>query len=375
MLKLNSFLRPVSYLKHMANNNSTSSPVLFERVNQVGLITLNRPKQLNALNLEMVKLMQAKLNEWERDDKIKMVLVKGASGKPAAFCAGGDIKSMRDAFANNVKQGGLEFLYHEYILDHHIANLAKPYVALLNGITMGGGVGISVHSKYRVATENTLFAMPETAIGFFPDVGGSYFLPRLRDNLGMYLALAGNRLKGADIKRTGIATHYVKDLEKLEKEFLSSEIRSSGDVDSILSRHDEKVDDSQFDTSKIKKLYEGNSVEEIIENLSKDGSDWAKKQLELFAKMSPLSVKVSFKQLQLGAKKSLKECLEMEYQMGWRFAQKSDFVEGVRVVLVDKGAKPNWNPPTLQQVTQEQVDWFFSQQPGDDKLVIPESKL
>jgi 3-hydroxyisobutyryl-CoA hydrolase len=304
-----------------------------------------------------------------------MIVVKGVGN---AFCAGGDVKSIREKFLTGSTRAGIEFFKKEYILDYKIASLNKPYVALLNGITMGGGVGISVHGKYRVATDKTLFAMPETAIGFFADVGGSYFLPRLRDNIGLYLGLTGHRLKGQDVKKVGIATHYVSadKLEALENEFVNANDLNADAVDAILKRHDQQVADD-FDTAQIKRCFSENSVEKIIENLEKENTEWAKHQLKLLSRMSPRSLKITVKQLELGAVKSLKECFEMEYQMGWRFGKNSDFSEGVRALLVDKDNKPRWNPATLKEVDQKMVDWYFEPAlPDEDTLFLPSlSKL
>jgi 3-hydroxyisobutyryl-CoA hydrolase len=360
-------------IRMQSNASSIGKTVELRKINQVGHITLNKPKALNALDLEMVHLMQSHLNECERDENIKMILVKGAGG--TAFCAGGDVKFIRENFLNGKPRVALDFFKNEYILDYQINKLSKPYVALLNGITMGGGVGISVHGKYRVATDKTLFAMPETAIGFFADVGGSYFLPRLKDRLGLYLALTGNRLKGQDVKKVGIATHFVSgsNLESLENVFLQSSDLNSDRVDEILRRHDEKVADD-YDTSHITRCFSANRLEDILQNLEKDNSEWAKQQLKLLKKMSPRSLKIAIRQMELGATKSLKECFEMEYQMGWRFGKNSDFVEGVRALLVDKCNQPKWNPPTHQEVDKKMVDWYFEPAlPDEDQLVLPSS--
>ena len=359
------------FLFKMQSVNASSALVVeLKKINSVGHITLNRPKALNALNLEMVRLMQAQIDECERDDQVKMILVKGAGG--TAFCAGGDVKYIRDNFLNGKPSSAFQFFRDEYVLDYTIANLKKPYVALLNGITMGGGVGISVHGKYRVATEKTLFAMPETAIGFFADVGGSYFLPRLADNLGLYLALTGQRLKGQDVKKTGLATHFVsaKNLENLENEFLQAKSLSPKSVEEILNKFNEPVA-YDFDTSAIKRVFNVKfSLEEILANLERENTDWSRTQLKLLAKMSPMSLKVSIRQLELGAAKSLKECLEMEFMMCLRFAQNADFVEGVRAVLVDKCNQPKWKPSKPAEINAEQVEWYFKPLPDDEKFVL-----
>ena len=346
-------------------SSNGSSEIEFKRINQVGQIILNRPKQLNALNINMVRLMDKKLTEFENDENIKAIVVKGAG--ETAYCAGGDVKSIRELCLNGEIKSAMKFFGEEYILNHHIATCKKPYIALINGITMGGGVGVSVHGKYRIATEKTLFAMPETAIGFFADVGGSYFMPRLKDSLGLYLVLTGNRLKGADVKRTGIATHYVtsSNLSSLENKLYEANNLDENQLDVIINSFDEKVT-GEYDTSKISKIFNESSLERIIQKLEEDNSDWAKQQLKLLAKMSPTSLKVSIRQLQLGSKQTLKESLEMEYVLAQKFALRSDFSEGVRALLVDKCGKPSWNPATYKEVNDEYINWYFEFDAGLD---------
>lgn len=275
----------------------------------------------------------------------------------------------------------LEFFREEYKLNYKISTLRKPYIAFISGITMGGGVGVSVHGRYRVATEKTLFAMPETAIGFFADVGGSYFLPRLHpaSNLGLYLVLTGHRLKGEDVKRCGIATHFVSSakLGELENQLysLSTSEATPTNIEKVLNQANQLVD-GQFDTSRIQANFKESSFEKILSNLEKDGSDWAKQQLKLMSKMSPSSLKVAIKQLELGAQKNLKECLEMEYQLCLRFTSQNDFAEGVRAILIDRGDTPKWKPDSHDKVDQSLVDWYFKPLPNDEKLVLPDfSKL
>ena len=348
----------------------STAEVDFKKVNNIGCITLNRPKQLNALNLSMVKAMQQQLDECERDNDIKAVVVKGAG--ETAFCAGGDVKTIREKCLEGDIHKAMEFFREEYFLNHRISNYKKPYIAFINGITMGGGVGISVHGKYRIATEKTLFAMPETAIGFFADVGGSYFLSRLHDSIGIYLVLTGYRLKGKDVRKTGIATHYMdsKHLANLENELYETKNLTPESLNSLLGKFDEKISE-KFDTSKISPIFSQSSIEDIIKKLEAEGSDWAKQQLSLIHKMSPISQKVAVRQLKVGAQKNLKECLEMEYQLCLRFTKKGDFLEGVRAVLIDRGAKPNWHIANISEVDDKLVDWFFEPQPDDEKLVLP----
>ncbi|CAF0746330.1 unnamed protein product [Brachionus calyciflorus] len=375
LLKLTKFNLTNQIIKRMSS--SFTNEIELKRINQVALITLNRPKQLNSLNLPMAKQMFTYLDEIQKDDSIKAVVVKGAG--ETAFCAGGDVKTIREECLNGQQNKAVEFFRNEYKLDYKIANFPKPYLALINGVTMGGGVGLSVHGKYRIATEKTLFAMPETAIGFIADVGGTHFLPRLKGNIGLYLALTGNRLKGEDVKRTGIATHFVKttNLPAFEQKLYESNNLSYESIDEILSNFSENVE-GEYDSHNIAKIFDAKkSLEQIIESLESDGSEWAKQQLKLLSKMSPTSLKLTMKQLELGANLTLKEAFELEYQLCLRFTSfKSDFLEGVRCVLVDRGDTPKWNPPTIDKVDEKLVNWFFNPQSSDLKLDLPyNSKL
>ncbi|XP_034937617.1 3-hydroxyisobutyryl-CoA hydrolase, mitochondrial [Chelonus insularis] len=333
--------------------------VIFKEVGDKGMIILNRPKQLNALNLSMTKKIYPVLEQWESSKKA--VVIKGAGEK--AFCAGGDVKCITVALNEpGGEKKGYDFFRAEYTLNHLIGTFKKPYVALISGITMGGGVGLSVHGKYRVATENTLFAMPETAIGLFPDVGGSYFLPRLRGKLGYFLGLTGHRLKGEDVKLAGIATHFVPST-KLEA--LTEALLAPGDeeVGKIINKF-ENPSSREFSLEKhlkqIDHCFSANTVEGIIDNLKKDDSEWAKEVLTNLAKMSPTALKITKKALDIGKNLSLAECLKMDYRLACAACdKKSDFYEGVRALLVDKDQNPKWNPKTLEEVTDEYISSKF----------------
>ena len=368
MLKLRLVNSSKNFCYKMYSSSSTqTTDVVLNKINSIGCITLNRPKQLNALNLTMVQEMQKQISDCEKDDKIKTIIVKGAG--ETAFCAGGDVKSIRDYCLQGKRNLAMEFFKEEYKLNYQIANCKKPYIAMINGITMGGGVGVSVHGRYRIATEKTVFAMPETAIGFFADVGGSYFLSRLRDKIGIYLVLTGNRLKSKDVKRTGIATHYMdsKVLANFEKELY--EMNAQSVLEDLLRKYDEKIVD-EFDASKILANFNESKLENIISNLEKDASDWSKQQLKLLGKMSPTSLKIAIRQLELGHNMSLKECFEMEYRMGLRFTLESDFSEGVRAVLIDRGDTPKWKPATISEVDDKKIEWYFKALPDDEQLVL-----
>ncbi|XP_017774276.1 PREDICTED: 3-hydroxyisobutyryl-CoA hydrolase, mitochondrial-like [Nicrophorus vespilloides] len=345
---------------------STESDVLFEDVKGKGVITFNRPKALNALNLSMVEKLLPTLQKWEKEKS--MVVVKGAGGK--SFCAGGDVRAVTEAGLRGERYG-YDFFKKEYIINGIIGTYGIPYIALIDGIVMGGGVGMSVHAPYRVATERTLFAMPETAIGLFPDVGGSHFLPRLGGKLGLYLALTGVRLRGADVLKAGIATHYVdsSNLENVEKALL--DCSNVQDIDKVLKGFS-VVDNNEFSLKsvmeKINTCFNGSTVEQICSNLEKDGSSWAQETLKLLNHMSPTSLKITLEQLNMGSKMNLLECLQMEYRMAVNCLNNKDFYEGVRALLIDKDKSPKWNPATISEVSDKLVQSHFSKLPEDEEL-------
>lgn len=347
--------------------------VLLKEVGDSGIIVLNRPKALNALNLSMVQKIYPILKEWESSKKL--VIIEGAGEK--AFCAGGDIKAIiLDKRANTF---GAEFFRKEYTLNYLIGTYNKPYIAIINGITMGGGVGLSIHGKYRVATEKTLFAMPETAIGLFPDVGGSYFLSRLKGKLGVYLGLTGHRLKGIDVLLAGIATHFVpsEKLADLKHDLLA--LQNTGIIEDILNKYQPKLN-HEFSLAphmlKIENYFSAPSVEEIIERLKKDNSEWAQKTIGILLQMSPSSLKITKKAIDEANGKSLAECLEIEYRLACSALQEgSDFYEGVRALLIDKDQKPVWKPSSLAYVTDEYINKQFAKLPAEKELKLCASKL
>lgn len=346
---------------------STNSEVIFNKVNHVGCITLNRPKQLNALTVGMIREMQKKIEEFESDNKIQAIVIKGAG--ETAFCAGGDIKTIRQLCLDGKHTEAAQFFKEEYKLNYTISKLKKPYIALLNGVTMGGGVGVSVHGRYRVACEKTLFAMPETAIGLIGDVGGSYFLSRLRDNLGVFLVLTGTRVRGKDVKRIGISTHYTSlaRLAELEKHLCEERNLTPESVEAILGKYNEEVS-GEYDTSVISRIFSAKTIDEIYANLEKENTEWSRQQLGLLNKMSPSCLKISVRQLQLGHEKNLKECLQMEYSLCSKLICKNDFSEGVRAAVIDKGSKPIWSPGSIREVDENQINWYFESVNHKDSL-------
>lgn len=352
------------------STTTEADDVLFHWLGKAGVITLNRPKTLNALNFSMAKKIYPQLKSWQSE--VSFVIIKGNGEK--AFCAGGDIRAVTEAGKKGDPEAA-NFFNQEYHLNYLIGSLKIPYIALIHGITMGGGVGLSVHGKYRVATERTVFAMPETAIGLFPDVGGSHFLSRLPGNLGVYLGLTGFRLKGLDVMKAGIATHYCNysQIHKLEEELIS--LSDAKEIPKVLETYKKVATSSsnpdfvlQPHLADIDRLFQADSIEDILSSLKNDNSDWAMKQLNVLKDMSPVSMKVTLRLLREGAKLSLKECLEMEYRVVLRILEDKDFYEGVRAVLIDRDHKPKWNPSTVEAVTPEKLESFFKPLPAEKEI-------
>ncbi len=328
--------------------------VLFEQIGAVGLITLNRPKALNALTHGMALAMKGRLDRWADDPSIATVVIRGAGEK--AFCAGGDIRSLYESGVSKTPYA-LNFYRDEYILDATIKDYPKPYVALINGIDMGGGVGVSVNGSHRVASQNITFAMPETGIGLFPDVGGSYFLPRCPGEIGMYLGLTGARLKTADALYAGIVTHTA---ELADWAALVQKLADGASPDTVFGKPQVPADAplAQF-RDKIDVIFAAESVEAILERLDRDGSDWARDTAATICTKSPTSLKIAHRQLRAGAKLDFGDCMRMEYRMVHRVVAGHDFYEGVRATIIDKDGAPKWQPASLGEVSDADVDAYF----------------
>tara|TARA_Y100001970_G_scaffold57308_1_gene72596 strand:- start:139 stop:1182 length:1044 start_codon:yes stop_codon:yes gene_type:complete len=333
----------------------SAEEVFFEKKGSLGLITLNRPEALNALTLNMVRLIHPKLKIWEEDNEIKTVAVTAVGDK--AFCAGGDIRALYDWGKNNDKKA-TGFYYEEYQLNQLIKSYTKPYISFVNGIVMGGGVGISVHGSYRVAGENYSFAMPETGIGLFPDVGGSFFLSRLKNNVGMYLALTGSRIKSSDAIELGIAEYFIQSenfddiFKQLSEGITPDEVLSSFNSNKVNS-------DLKNDFEKINELFSGNSLEYIFERLENDNSDFSQKNLSLLRSKSPTSLNITFRQIKNGSELNFEDCMKMEFRMVTKVMNDHDFYEGVRALIIDKDNNPAWKPETVEEVSDEEIDEFF----------------
>ncbi|MDG1707300.1 MAG: enoyl-CoA hydratase/isomerase family protein [Emcibacteraceae bacterium] len=338
-----------------------SDEILFKNTAGIGFITLNRPDVLNALSTEMCQMLHDQLLEWQADGDIQAVVINGAGGK--AFCAGGDVRTIVEQ-GHQDTQMAKDFFSTEYKMNAALHHFNKPYIALMDGITMGGGVGVAIHGSHRIVSEKTLFAMPESAIGLIPDVGGSYFLPRLPGAIGKYLGLTGARLKGADVLYSGIGTAYIAS-EKLE-EFVSmlmeEDISSDVDVDNIIARFADDPGEAPLDEFRdlIDAAFSESTTEGIIDHLGDIDHDWAKQTLAVLNKMSPISLKVITEQLNRGANLNLDDCMTMEYRIVMAIASyDSDFFEGVRAVLIDKDHSPNWLPATMAEVSAKMVMAHF----------------
>lgn len=342
----------------------------------LGLITLNRPSALNSLTMEMCIAIDNKLAEWQQMGHIKAVVIRGEGEK--GFCAGGDIRAVYDHGRSGAKKSR-NFFFHEYRMNHRIFHFSKPYIALMHGITMGGGVGVSLHGSHRVGAENLLFAMPETSIGFFPDVGGSYFLPRCTGNTGIYMALTGARLHIADALYAGVVDHLVpkKDFEPLISALAETKFGDNINmqVSDIISSFSMDVDSMDIykphlleHRSEINQFFAYESVEAIMEALVKSGNDWCQVIVSTLLKKSPTSLKVTLKQMQFGSQMDFDSCLRMEYRLAQRFLSHPDFFEGIRCALVDRTRSPVWHPDNLEDLTPEIIHGFF--EPTTHKLTF-----
>tara|TARA_R110002072_G_scaffold162846_6_gene315140 strand:- start:1381 stop:2433 length:1053 start_codon:yes stop_codon:yes gene_type:complete len=335
---------------------------------RVGHVSLDRPKALHALTLDMCHAMSAALSEWAGDEAVEAVVLDHAEGR--GFCAGGDIGMLRDSALNDGGVSGRKFFHDEYQLNHQLFTYDKPVVAFMDGITMGGGVGIALPCKYRVATENTRFAMPETGIGLFPDVGGGWHLSRLQGRLGQFLALTGARLDGAECLWAGIATHYLPS-EKLA-EAKARIIEHPGRIAGILSDLAETPPEARIagNLDRINRHFASDSFEDIIASLEADDGEWAAKELATLRGKSPQTCKVALRQL-ANAKDftDFADTMRQEYRIASRVITRPDFAEGVRAVIVDKTGDPAWNPATPEGVNEELLDSIFAPLPEGEEWV------
>ena len=343
----------------------TGQEVIIGSDSGCGQITLNRPKAINALNFDMCRTIIAALQSWEFDPEIAAVIIDHSKGR--GFCAGGDLRALYE----NLRDGGtevLDFFRTEYRLNHLLFTLAKPSVCFMDGIVMGGGAGIAMPCRYRVATESTIFAMPETGIGFFPDVGAGWFLSRLPDRIGQWLSLTGARLDGADCLRLGLATHYLphdalSDVKARIKK-APDELELILNDESILPPP-ARIDELHAHTNM---LFAADRIQDIFAMLNADPSPWAKEQLAEIRKKSPRSCKVALQALAAcGKLTQFSEIMQLEYRISSRLARKQDFSEGVRAFVIDKDNHPTWVPPRFEDVSDEEIDAIFAPLPENEE--------
>ena len=353
---------------------TVAGEVLIHVEGAAGILSLNRPKAIHALTLDMVQAMSASMMGWKNDPAVEAVIIDHAIPADSdpklsrGFCAGGDIGLLRNSALNDGGFSGRRFFHDEYQLNHLIFSYPKPVVAFMDGMTMGGGVGISQPATFRVATPNTRLAMPEAGIGLFPDVGGGWYLSRLKGRLGQYLALTGARLDGAECLWAGLATHYLAPevLPQAKRRIAKAPANS----DAILRELSTAPPAPRIavHADAIARLFASDFYEEILHSLTTDGSDFAKETLATLAAKSPQACKVALRQLAESRDLSdFRDNMAMEYRLASRVLTRPDFAEGVRAVIVDKDNAPKWNPATPEAVTAELVDAFFAPLPAEQE--------
>jgi enoyl-CoA hydratase len=339
--------------------------VLITTEQRVGRLRLNRPKAIHALTTQMCEAMSQALLRWRDDDNVEAVVIDHAEGR--GFCAGGDVVMLARS-GNTDAEDAKHFFFAEYRLNHLLFTYPKPTVAIMDGITMGGGVGISLPCDYRIATENTRLAMPETGIGLFPDVGGGWYLPRLPGRVGEFMALTGARLDGAECRYLGLATHYVEQasLADMVDRIAKTPQRVQGPIGAFATTPPEaKIEQS---LPLITKLFASDRFEDVLTALEEDGGDWAQSELATLKTKSPLSCKVSLRLMAEGAKRtSFTDEMRAEYALAGRVVRTHDFREGVRALLIDKTGEPQWDPATPEEVSEEMLDVLFEPLPATEE--------
>ena len=339
---------------------------VIERRGAAGIVVLNRPKALNALTLAMVRGIAAALDAWERDPRVTRVVIRGAGEK--AFCAGGDIRHLYDLGCAGDHAQQLTFWREEYQLNRRIKTYPKPVVALIDGIVMGGGVGVSINASHRVAGDRFVFAMPEVGIGLFPDVGGTYFLPRLAHHAGVYFALTGLRAKASDAVAFGLADAFVPSASFAS---LAEALESEAPVEATIARFSMAAPPSALinEAEGLGACFSLGSREAIMAALAeaeRDGSAFAGPARAAMRGKSPTSQAIALKQMAVGASIDFDEALRVEYRIVWRVCRGRDFYEGVRAVIIDKDNRPQWSAPP----SPVEVEAYFAPL-GDDELNFP----
>lgn len=354
------------------NNEIPPEPeTLFERAGPAGIITLNRPRQLNALTHGMVQAIMPRLLQWRDDPAVTRIIIKGAGEK--AFCAGGDIRALYDLGKAGRVAEARPFWREEYVLNHLLKTFPKPVIALLDGIVMGGGVGMSFHGSHRVASEKLMFAMPEVGIGFFPDVGASYFLPRLESRFGSYLALTGARIGLGDALMLGLVTDSVESARMAD---VQAALCTDDDVNKTLARFAMPAPSAPLleYQDMIAEIFSESDLATVMAKVSQmafGGALFATQTLETMEKKSPTSMAIALEQMRRGAAMTFAEAMQMEYRIVCRIAEGHDFYEGVRAVIVDKDHAPKWRPARVESLDAATIARHFL--PLLDDLALPET--
>ena len=334
-----------------------SDDVLISVEGGIGRIRLNRPKAIHALTTRMCEVMSEALLNWRADPAVLAIIIDHAEGR--GFCAGGDVVMLWRSGGGDAEDAK-HFFFAEYRLNHLLFTYPKPTIAIMDGITMGGGVGISLPCKFRIATENTRFAMPETSIGLFPDVGGGWYLPRLPGQVGEFMALTGARLDGAECHYLGLATHYVPQASLPDLvERISTSPRLNGAIGNFaVTPPDAKIAEN---LPAITRCFSSYRLEDVLAALKSDESEWAATELMTLGTKSPLSCKVSLRLMEEGASRaSFEDEMRAEYALAGRVVRTHDFHEGVRALLIDKDNNPQWDPATPEEVDEEMLDVLFA---------------
>ncbi len=332
---------------------TSSATVIAQQRGRIGHLLLNRPAALNALDIGMIGAIAEALSAWQDDPTVHAVVIEGAGGR--AFCAGGDILAARAGVLAGREAEVHRFFAEEYQLNAQIAAYPKPYIALIGGICMGGGLGVSVHGDYRVTTGEALFAMPETGIALFPDIGASYFLPRLRGHLGMYMALVGARLTGADAVYAGLATHFTEPglLASLPDALADHGIAALSGIaqpcDAPIAKHMAAID----------YCFSAPTLSDVLHRLEANDTEWSRQTLAALRANSPSALLWTFHLIQAGAGRTLSACLAAELALTRPVTHHPDFGEGVRAMLVDKDRTPRWTPARLEDVDTAAIEAMF----------------
>jgi 3-hydroxyisobutyryl-CoA hydrolase len=375
-----------AYDRFKPRDGDEPEDVLFNSLYGLRSVELNRPNKLNALNGSMIRKIAPRMLEWAKSDMANVIVMKGAGDK--AFCAGGDVAQLADWNRSGPEgqEKSKDYFAQEYQLDHLIATYNKPYVAFMDGITMGGGVGLSIHAPFRIATERTIFAMPETNIGFFPDVGASFFLPRMPGSVGTYLALTSSRLTGANVFYAGIATHYLHStsLPRLESRLAELRFNDQDDMETRLAAINATIE--EFVTGlphnepillggelrrAIDRCFSHNSVDQILRSLEKEtgaARQWAEETFATLHARSPTAVHVALRQMRIGGKWSIRDTFVREHAIASKFMASHDFTEGVTALLIEK-RPPTWQPASLVEISPEQ-----SPKLTEDYFIVPRDK-